>query len=530
MSIYQTNKDCARIVYLSGVVDINTIDFTFTNDGFDLLTHEWSYSLDQSSWSNYVDKDSLLTAIAGVQFDGTTIYVRLKLEIRSSSQTQNFISYSLDEILVNGELAGIDHMELTNLDPILVTNTHKNLFNPYRQSDDQKKLYDQMSKSINDIFGFECIYFRTEAVESSKDITFKSYNLHQVAEYKDLKVSIADNEIPTDRLLFAALDIDFQDELEIHIVKEVFASVFGPDFEPNSNDFLYLPLTDRMYQLNTKQNGDLFFNHSPYWRAFLVKYEDRANVQKSDEQFERIEELIDFEQDYLAPEAKLEQDNVVKLYNTPKSDSRQNYISGDKLSTLLNGEIISWMYNYNRLEPTDVGYAYNLSGLVTDQWATIAWYKISEYTGVIQQVTDIDNTPTAILKIDVDDIVLVLDNGTISVTLNPTQLAPELTIVEDEYIGIVVNYSNTDNLKMSTISIFNQKVELVAEYAENNPPVIPVPNELQMMGSTGYANMRVANTFIAKGDMSKKLIETLPEISEYVLIDNAMPDLEEPKL
>jgi hypothetical protein len=527
MAVYHTNKDCSRILYLGSVDSIESIEFEYTFDGFDQIIHEWSYSLDQSSWSNWVDKESLLSTLSSLPFNGSSIYIRLKLEIRSTSTSQNFTSYSLDEIKINGDDAIIDHMEMVNLSPILITNTHKNLFNPYRQSDQQKELYDKLSKSTNDIFGFECIYFRTEPKHNSKDITFKSYKLHEVIEYKDLKVTIADNEIPTDRLIFSALDIDFQDELEIHIVKEVFNEVFGEGLEPNSNDFLYLPLTDRMYQLNTKQNGDLFFNHSPYWRAFLVKYEDRANVQKSGEQFDRIEELVDFEKDFENEATQLEKDDAVKAFNNPKSDSRQNYISDDKLLTN-NGEVVQWMYNYLRTEQTPQ-YTYDISLLSNDQWSFFAWFKVNDLTNDMVHLKDIDDSICANLKVVNGDIQLKLGDDITGVTMIPTTINPMNEINEDEFIGIVVNYANTETLSMSTISVYNARLELVAEYAEGNPPELPNLISMDIIGGIGYANLRVGSKFIAKTEMNQKLQENLPSLEEYIIVDNAMPDLEEPR-
>ena len=525
MSIYVTYKDCVREFYFSNVDMFQAITIDEEIGTFD-VKWEWSFSFDNSTWSTLTsNKAQFLTELQAANQFNVKIYVKSRLTISHTANTQAFACYLLNDVKFGVVSVRPTSVVIVNNNSVLNNTKTKNLMNPYRQSEAQKQLYDKLSKSVSDIFGFECIWFRTE--QSSPNITFKTYQLSHVIENKLLKVVIRGNEIPDNKLRFTELDIDFQDELELHIVKEVFEETFGVDKKPNSNDYLWLPLTNRMYQVNTVYDAKTFMQHAPFYKAILVKYENRASVVKSDEINDTIDELITyedlFEQELLGNEIE----NAERTYNQPKADDiSTNNISDDTVVTDT-GIAFRWSYNWQSISNANETKVYEMQP-TSHQWSNIMWVQFGSANCQIFKLTDsIDRTVQSLTRTG-QQLTLDISSMTQQLSLVTMSITDEL-LTEDKFYGIVVNYVCNDAAKLVTVTVCNDQFEVIREIAISDEKLLSVPVRLALYGGNRYASIRMKRQIVRKASIADELSNELPEIDNYLLIDNAMPVMTEPK-
>lgn len=523
MPIYETHRECKRIIYLSphSGNNISSITVVSNQEGFDDTIYGFAYSLDNSTWSEWLTLNELLSAISIIEFPNINIYLKIKIDIRKSTKTQEHAYWSLNEVKINEYLAKVTNISIVEDSNILINTNSKNLFQPYRNSEYQKELFAKFSKSVSDIFSFECIYFRVEPQEDSKDVTFKTYKLANVVESKPLAIVINNNDIPYDRLLFSNFDVDFQDELEIHIVKEVFWNVFGYQTKPDARDFMFLPLTNRMYEVNTSGNGELFFNDSPYWKAFLVKYENRSTTVKDDAIIDELDDLVEWVDDYESEQYSQEKENSVLSYTNEAIESVKN-ISNDEL-TFNDVEIFKWSFNYEDILNTEIAKEYEFK-LDTTEFSMLMWIQLNNASKIFE-LKNIDEHTIYTLSGSSSGFIAEMN-----VELNKLEIAsvsmtePVQLIDTSQWLGIVINYINIGASKLTTISIYNTKLELIHEVAESNPLDMSIPYKLKILGGTSFSNVRMKRKFVKKSDAKQELTNNLPlNTEDFVVIDNATP-------
>ena len=154
------------------------------------------------------------------------------------------------------------------------------IFQPY-QLTKSATIYKQLAGITNDIFGHQVTYFRTEPDARTEDVILMEYSLHDVVEKGQVKILVPDNEFPSEANTYDIFGIEFA-EFEIHILAEEFERVFGAGKEPRNKDYMYIPIINRMYEIESMSLADEFNREHSYWRVKLVKYQDRTAVIKGD--------------------------------------------------------------------------------------------------------------------------------------------------------------------------------------------------------------------------------------------------------
>lgn len=153
-----------------------------------------------------------------------------------------------------------------------------NLWNPYSDAAKAACLQEQLACAISDLFGHCVKYFKVDPQARSKDVILKEYSLYNVTDIKEIKIVVPDNEFPDNAVNYGPLDMDFEPDFEIHITKEVFETVFGQNRRPQERDYLYFPLTDRMYEVNSAYLFKDFMQEETFYKIGLRKWQDRINV------------------------------------------------------------------------------------------------------------------------------------------------------------------------------------------------------------------------------------------------------------
>lgn len=240
------------------VYDANNINIT------NQCQYSWSHDgVCWTSWSNYA------TYISTTKHIEADFYLRILL-------FGSFGSVSLNDVVNNCYNICID----SSNNFLKEFCGEPNLFQPYQNLDCALLLQQQLADSIVCMFGIPVYYFKTTPREETADYTFKEFVLHDVVAVKQLKLMITDGQMPSSNPKLTDFDFDWETDWETEISKTQFARAFGDTAFPHTQDFIYIPMMKRMWEVNAaydeKKEGLMW--RSTTWKLSLVKYNDSTNI------------------------------------------------------------------------------------------------------------------------------------------------------------------------------------------------------------------------------------------------------------
>lgn len=165
--------------------------------------------------------------------------------------------------------------ELSNY-PVVFNNSAYT-FRPY-EINRAVNLYQDLSNMVNDVFGHECIYYSVQPQGRGKDVVIKEYTIFNVVSEKCVKIMVPGNTFPDAAINFDSFGLNFQQPFEVHIDRKYFESIFGKGSQPRKRDILFLPTTNRIYQIDSMYVFKDINNVPVYFKVQLVKYEIRKNT------------------------------------------------------------------------------------------------------------------------------------------------------------------------------------------------------------------------------------------------------------
>lgn len=234
---------------------------------YDTSLLQYQYSLDGVCWSCYMD---YTTALANTMELNQDFFVNIKVAGPVSGITiadNNTNDYST-------QLAKCFDFAYMNI------NNSSNVYNPYANMGNAVALQQALNDNVAAITGIPIYYFKLAPDMGSKDITFKEYTLMNVEAVKQIKLIVADGQMPSSRPEFSDWGLDFQADWECEISKSMFATAFGNTAQPLSGDLIYIPMMKRMWMVNEayeEKNGSLMWNASTF-KVMLVKYQEKGSV------------------------------------------------------------------------------------------------------------------------------------------------------------------------------------------------------------------------------------------------------------
>ena len=223
--------------------------------------------------------------------NGQDVYLDFAAEVSAiiPGSSITFISATVTVETVDGVIESCPQLCVACTDPFLyngcatieVSCTDDSLFKPYSQFKTQQT-YIQLANIVKNIFGHEVNYFRTEPDTRTKDVILMEYSLHNVVDQQSLKILVPDNEFPQESTTkYDMFGMEFED-FEIHITQQEFQEVFGFGTRPRSRDYMYIPLINKMYTINSVALGDRFNEEITYWKVMLTKYQNDTSVIKNE--------------------------------------------------------------------------------------------------------------------------------------------------------------------------------------------------------------------------------------------------------
>jgi len=175
---------------------------------------------------------------------------------------------------------GLTHNSCSSGDNILpnMTSEEKSgLYNPYEQTS-ALSLLNKLSTDSQQIFGHKVTYFATDVDKNGQDHSLNEYQLYNVSCQGSIKVSVDGNNFPDSQITMNQFDLNLFQTMEVHITKQQFKEVFGPQRRPAKEDFLYFCDVNRMYTVDHAQQFRGFNNTAVYYKLILKKYNERSNV------------------------------------------------------------------------------------------------------------------------------------------------------------------------------------------------------------------------------------------------------------
>jgi hypothetical protein len=183
----------------------------------------------------------------------------------------NFIGANSNSI--TGDSCSTDGSNLPQM-----TDTEKaQLYNPYAQST-AMNLLNKLSNDAQQVFGFKVIYFATDPDKKGEDKIFNEYQLYNVVCQGEVKVSVEGNTFPDSQIVMNQFDLNLFETMQVHITKQQFKEIFGPQRRPAKEDFLYFCDVNRLFSVDHAQQFRNFNNSAVYYKLVLKKFNKTANV------------------------------------------------------------------------------------------------------------------------------------------------------------------------------------------------------------------------------------------------------------
>lgn len=518
MPIYTTNKSVIKNLYISPISEqIHTIDIDYDVDNMS-VSFRYAFSFDDVTYSEWYDSVSML--INNIELTNITyenIYVRIQLETVKNSSEYGYLD--LNSISVNNVQTVIQSVETVQQTNNILRNVlNEDLYKPYRDLEDAHELNRKMSYAVSKIFSHKCTYFRTEPDNETKSITFKSYKLSNVVEAKEMELLIVNNEIPDNRTNFSEWDYDFFDQLECHIVIQVFDEVF-PGSIPNADDYLYLPLTDRIYQVNTVNEVKQFMHKSTYYQLVLTKWEDRADVNDTlPNGTNMTDQLPDLEyaEDFGFEDLETEVENATKSYN---DEEPTNNIIDDSISSE-GVTFVKFMFDYTDVVNYELVQTYKFA--TDNEFAVSMWFKYERNNINLFSIVNELNDKVFELSINrFNNAVLnyYKDMHSSELIANGSKLQPNTKY------GLVLNYVYNEKGTYLTLTIVDETFEIVQQNFTKVFDKIVMTDRIDFNGNYVFGNLRVRKSMIQSNMIADVLKDMLPSSEEYYVLRNATPSI-----
>jgi len=423
------------------------------------------------------------------------------------------------------------------------------LFQPYQQTQ-AVNLLNKLSADSNQLFGHQVVYFITDPDKKGIDYTFHEYQLYNYICSDTIKVSVEGNNFPDNQITMNQFDLSLFESFEIHIPKDTFKSVFGPEKRPSKEDFLWFCEVNRMFQVEHAQQFRNFNNSALYYKIMLKKYSHKANVIAGDKSIaDKVRELT-------------KNSTIDELFGLDNSLDKKDVANKEQLKPLtqdvlrqvVNVTIVkelienaTTIVSKNHYDLSDVEYQHTAVVYrnfrkyfqVSDNIGFTAWFRINNYTinDSHNFITYYDSNNNGLkINLESDNIIVNLNSDTYRFNIGVSGNADAL--LEDVWYCYVVNIDQRQR-KMNQW-IYKRNVDIETDASKLNSTVLdmlysqqndmtPVEFELEdtnieILGSDmRMTNIRLFNEVIPITEHNRLLNQyILGDDSKYLIFaDNA---------
>lgn len=422
------------------------------------------------------------------------------------------------------------------------------LFNPYKLGE-AIDMFDKLANDATKIGGWTVEYFRTDPDENGIDHSIHEYSLHGVVDSGDIKILVPDNQFPSNQVAFNQFDLALLESFEVHLTKQEFKNVFGIQYRPKKQDFLWFCDISRMYRIEHAQAIRDFGNSSVYYKLILGKYNERANVKPTTSTLqERISSIVKNStlEELFGTDKKADQREVAfKEQHETLSNTRERIRSSifAKVETELidNAEIVLSKYHYNLsgIQEGNNAVVYQNSDRYLQAGKNrsfISWFKLMDYadSDVYNLLDNYNSDLYKGYKFDITDGNLVTKINRYTYTLDVSNY-----LDDDIWFCVLINidqrqrkishylYKRDVDREIDAKNLNNTKLRLLTSNELSHTPVEYEldPNDLTMR-ITGsmmrITNIRVFDDIIPEDQHTKILNQQIIRDTDHsILADNA---------
>jgi hypothetical protein len=535
---------CVRLLYYGPITEtINALTPTY---GDATLVYEESFSLssDGVTWGAFMIKQDFISAANTTIASGMQIYMRYRINVKKGGVTgampkewDSNISENGDTsnpgrlvfvgMYVNDILIACTSIEYPNAAAV-VNAASGNMFNPYANLDAQMALWRDTCSKINEQFGHYVYYFRTVPDDTTKDAVFKQYRLFNVSELKKLKILLPGNRLPSGRNIYSEFNIQFTDELTMHVVHTAFEFAFGSGERPHTGDYMYLPLTGRMYEITTSTEIKQFMYKSTYSEIILIKYEDKDIVKETQEIAEQKLEYIE----YLSAggvdiQEVTEMQNVAPDYlDTGKTEYfRKNFNKKTeivKFPLIFNNlYVFENMYLLDNVGIGNSSVEYDCKNTKDTAFSFSAWVAFEKLRNVT--ISDIcDSNNNVICK-------LYLRNSFLNLNVNDTVIKTDEELLAEKRYAVIVNISSEYKFFSLTIVAYDESTQEATTHTDifgaYNETGIIISNAKIYGGSYLISCIRILDSIIETDNAIACVTDTAPDMKDVKMYDKCIVPL-----
>lgn len=404
-----------------------------------------------------------------------------------------------------------------------------NLFNPYNLGG-AVDLFTKLSNDATQIGGWSVEYYKTSPDENGIDHSIHEYSLYNVIKTGDIKILVPDNQFPNNQIAFNQFDLALLESFEVHLTKEEFKRVFGAQYRPAKEDFLYFCDISKMFRVQNSQAIRDFGNSSVYYKLILTKYNKRANVKA--EEGSAIQEQIDdilknsTLEDLFATEKENDQKEVAykKQHETLTNDFIRDEIKAKVEKDLLdNAELVLSKYHYNLsgISPNNDAVTYQSSDTYLKEGENrsfMAWFKLLDYADS-DSYNLLDNYSEDLDKgyrfdITGNEMVTTVNGASYSLPL-------EDNLIDDVWYCAVINIDQRQRKIYHNLYKRNVQREIDAKHLKSTKLKLLISNELDYIP----ASFQVEDT-----DIKMKIKGSAMRITNLRIYNDIIEDTEVTKI
>ena len=137
--------------------------------------------------------------------------------------------------------------------------------------------YNALNSAVNQMIGIDSVWFRAVPQQRSKDVIFQEYTLSCVADPVCPKVMVSGGNWPDSKYNYDLMGLEYEMPTEVQIDKIYWESIAGYGTAPQKKDIVYLPMPNKLYQVESCYLKRGFMEQETTWVCNLKKYQPEAS-------------------------------------------------------------------------------------------------------------------------------------------------------------------------------------------------------------------------------------------------------------
>lgn len=354
---------------LTNISAINNLTsaINYGNNDPSYVKQSFRYSTDNQYWSQWYNFDSAQSILQVLSFSPTSpLYIAYKLGYDNGTTDTLQTPVTLDNISAQF-ITDVPKPSLR----MTPTVSNEFLINVYASKTSTFNLYNSSawaqiniaySYAMMNLIGHDAVYFRTSPDKTGTDFIFREHTLFDVAGRKCIKVVAKDNNFPDDEFEFRGDGMHTSQPFEVHIDKQYFEDNFGVGAQPRKNDFMYIPLINRIFSVGSVSLQRGAMKVELFWKLRLSKFQRNINLKTDEETTKFLDNMLISSDDAFGEEVQDQISNALmpqQFSPTPTTTADETRQSMDT-SLMVNETKVD--FNYTRL----INYFYDMNTPASD--------------------------------------------------------------------------------------------------------------------------------------------------------------------